>query len=391
MAVFLLGLVRALEQYPKPTPSTLLILGLGFGCSIGSRILAGFGVLETIGALALLFAIEARTEGARTAGARLGRFALTLIPCAILAYGVMALLWPWSVAEPLNPFRAVVYFSRFFEKPWQELFEGALIAPPDMPRSYVPVLMGLKLPIVFLALSFAGLGGASIASARGGIAPRRRAILLGVVLAAILPVAATVIERPAMYNGVRHFLFVLPPLAVLGGLAGIWIALRMARFGRAAMSALVIIFAAGIALPVAGMARLHPYEYVYFNPIAGGVQSAQHRFMLDYWGLAFKQAGNALRDQLAARGETPPAGRKWTIAVCGPHPPAQVALGDRFTPTWDPKGADFALTLGAFYCARLDAPVLLEVVRDGVVFARAYDLRGRNVTTLFTRPPVTRD
>jgi hypothetical protein len=77
--------------------------------------------------------------------------------------------------------------------------------------------------------------------------------------------------------------------------------------------------------------------------------------------------------------------------VCGPHPPAQIALGDRFTPTWDPKGADFALTLGAFYCAKLDARVLVEIVRDGVVFARAYDLRDRNVPTLFTQAPVTRD
>ena len=110
--------------------------------------------------------------------------------------------------------------------------------------------------------------------------------------------------------------------------------------------------------------------------------------MLDYWGLAFKQAGNALRDRLAARGEAPPAGRKWKIAVCGPHPPAQIALGPTFEPTWDPKGADFALALGAFYCARLDAPVLSEVVRDGVSFARAYDLRGRTVSDIFTVPPV---
>jgi 4-amino-4-deoxy-L-arabinose transferase-like glycosyltransferase len=391
MAVFLLGLVRALEQYPTPSPSTLLILGAGFGLSIGSRILAGFGVLETVGALALLFAIEAQTRGAREAGARLWRFAILLIPCAILAYAVMAALWPWSVADPLNPFRAVAYFSRFFEKPWQELFEGALMTPPDMPRSYVPILMGLKLPFIFLALSLVGLCGALVASARSSLAPHRRAIRLAVALAAILPVAATVIERPAMYNGIRHFLFVLPPLAVAGGLAGVWIVQRAARFGRAAMAVLTIIFVAGIAVPVIGMARLHPYEYVYFNRIAGGVQGAQQRFMLDYWGLAFKQAGNALRDLLAARGETPPAGRAWTIAVCGPHPPAQVALGDRFAPTWDPKRADFALTLGAFYCAKLDAPMLLEIVRDGVVFARAYDLRGRNITTLFTRPPVTRD
>ena len=41
---------------------------LGFGLSIGSRIMAGFGVLDALAALALLFAIEARADGARAAG-----------------------------------------------------------------------------------------------------------------------------------------------------------------------------------------------------------------------------------------------------------------------------------------------------------------------------------
>ena len=77
--------------------------------------------------------------------------------------------------------------------------------------------------------------------------------------------------------------------------------------------------------------------------------------------------------------------------MCGPHPPAQIALGYAFEPTWETKGADFALMLGAFYCARLDAPLLAEIARDGVTFARAYDLRGRNVPSLFTMPPVRRD
>ncbi len=47
--------------------------------------------------------------------------------------------------------------------------------------------------------------------------------------------------------------------------------------------------------------------------------------------------------------------------------------------------------LGVFYCARLDAPLLTEVVRDGVSFARAYDIRGRAISTLFTQPPVKSD
>jgi hypothetical protein len=205
----------------------------------------------------------------------------------------------------------------------------------------------------------------------------------------------TVIARPAMYNGIRHFLFVLPPLAVAGGLAGAWIVQWIANYAghwrRAALIALAAVFGAGIALPAVGMARLHPYEYVSFNHLAGGVRGAQPRFMLDYWGLAFKQAGEALRAELARRGETPPPGRKWTIAVCGPHPPARVALGDQFEPTWDPKGADFALMLGAFYCARLEAPVLADIERDGISFARAYDIRGRAITSLFTEPPVQPD
>src|SRR3954454_1217741 len=68
MALFLLGLVRLLDQYPRPCPTTLFIVGLGFGLSIGSRVLAGFGVLDAIAALALLFAIEAHSNGAGTAG-----------------------------------------------------------------------------------------------------------------------------------------------------------------------------------------------------------------------------------------------------------------------------------------------------------------------------------
>ena len=49
-----------------------------------------------------------------------------------------------------------------------------------------------------------------------------------------------------------------------------------------------------------------------------------------------------------------------------------------------PKGADFAMTLGEFYCAKLDAPVLFDVKREGVVYARVYDIRGRSISTLLT-------
>ena len=392
MAFFLLGFVRLLDQYPKPCPTTLFIVGFGFGLSIGSRIMAGFGMMTAVLALARLFAVEARADGARAAATRLGGLLLKLIPIAVLAYATMALVWPWSVANPLNPVLAIEIFSHFFEKPWQELFAGQRLTPLEMPRSYVPTLIALRLPEILLLLGGAGTVGALVAAFNARVPPRARAIFLTVALAAALPIVTTVIAQPAMYNGIRHFVFVMPPLAVAGGLAGAWIvrwmAARTSRFRHAALAALAAVFAAGAALPVIGMVRLHPYEYVFHNHWAGGVRAAQNLYMLDYWGLALKQDAMALRAALDERGETPPAGRKWKVAVCGPHPPAQVALGDQFEPTWDPNGADFALMLGVFYCAKLDAPLLADIVRDGVSFARAYDLRGRTITQLFTQPPV---
>jgi hypothetical protein len=224
--------------------------------------------------------------------------------------------------------------------------------------------------------------------ARRDVPLPRRANLTLLAAAALLPILFTVATRPAMYNGIRHFVFVTPPLAALGGYAGARLFGWLRDRGRTALAAGATVFAVLAALPVVEFARLHPYEYTYFNHLVGGVRGAENRYMLDYWGLSFKQASTALLAKLAEKGETPPANRPWKIAVCGPHPPATVALGPQFDLTWDPKGADFAMMLGVFYCAAFDAPVLAEIWRDGVLYARVYDIRGRTILNLLKFPPV---
>jgi Dolichyl-phosphate-mannose-protein mannosyltransferase len=386
MTLLLLGLVRAFEQYPNLPVATGALTGIGLGLAIGSRIMGGFGVLCGLGALALMFAVEARAGGLRPAVVRLGRFLASMLPFLVLAYAVMALVWPWSVADPLNPLRALRYFSHFFEKPWHELFGGELVLVTDMPRRYVPTLLALQLPEIFSVLALAGAGGALIAAAKSDVAPNRRAMLLVVALAGLLPIAITIVARPAMYNGIRHFVFVLPVLAVLGGLAGAWLADALPRRGHLAPMAAALVFAAGVALPVIGMVRLHPYEYTYFNELAGGASAARGHYMLDYWGLSFKQASLGLAQKLAELKLARPADRRWTLAVCGPHRSPQVELGPDFETTWDPQGADFAMMLGEFYCAKFDAPVLVEIARAGVVYARVYDIRGRSYPSMLTVP-----
>src|SRR6202171_1401346 len=196
-----------------------------------------------------------------------------------------------------------------------------------MPWSYLPTLFALQLPEVLLGLAIAGVAGTLTSLSRADVAPRRKTIFLMLTLAATLPLAVAMVKRPALYNGIRHFIFVIPPMTVLAGVAFAWGMNWLKQNRRSWQPAAMAVFAFGLLLPLGEMIRLHPYQYTHFNHIAGTVRSADNLFMLDYWGLALKQASDGLRDELIERQETPPHGRKWKVAVCGPQRPAQVVVG----------------------------------------------------------------
>ncbi|WP_441234897.1 glycosyltransferase family 39 protein [Bradyrhizobium sp. 930_D9_N1_4] len=386
MIILMLGLVRLAEEYPKPSPRTILIVGLGAGLSLGCRVLGGLALVYALVGFLPLLLEELRNEGLREAARRFAHVVYVLLPGLVFGYLVMGLIWPWSIMEPGNPFEALTYFSHFFEKPWKEMFDGAIVSVPDMPWSYLPTLFALQLPEVMLVL----MGGAVVSTfamlPRNEVPARRKTIMLMLTLAATLPLAIAMVKRPALYNGIRHFVFVIPPMAVLGGVAFAWAMERLRANHRTWQPVVLATFCFGLALSLAEMIRLHPYQYTHFNHIAGTVRGADDRFMLDYWGLALKQASDDLREQLVERQEVPPATRKWKVAVCGPQRPAQVALGPDFTIGWDSNAADFAMTLGEFYCKGLTAPVMVEIKRDDVVFARVYDIRGRGISSLLSIP-----
>jgi hypothetical protein len=386
MVILMLGLVRLAEEYPSPSPQTILIVGLGAGLSLGSRVLGGLALVYAVIGFVPLLLQEIHSHGAREAIRRFLHVIYVLLPGLIFGYLLMGLIWPWSIMEPGNPFRALTYFSHFFEKPWKEMFDGALVSVPDMPWSYLPTLFALQLPEVLLGLIIAGVVGSLVALTRSDVTARRKSILLMLTLAATLPLGIAMVKRPALYNGIRHFIFVIPPMTVVAGLAFAWGMNWLKENRRSWQPAAVAIFSFGLLLPLSEMIRLHPYQYTHFNHIAGTVRAADDLFMLDYWGLALKQASDGLREQLAERQETAPDGRKWKVAVCGPQRPAQVALGPDFTIGWDSHAADFAMTLGEFYCKGLAAPILVEIKRDDVVFARVYDIRGRSISSLLAIP-----
>ena len=115
MALFLLGLIRLLEQYPRPSPQH------GLPCRPGLRPvdrLAHHGGLRR-DRRARSAGVVVRHRGARRRNAAGGAAARPAVAGAdpewLLAYAVMALIWPWAVVNPLNPItadRGVLAFLR---------------------------------------------------------------------------------------------------------------------------------------------------------------------------------------------------------------------------------------------------------------------------------------
>ncbi|WP_454917654.1 ArnT family glycosyltransferase [Xanthobacter sediminis] len=386
--------VRAFDEFPNPTPRTVTLFGLFLGLAVGTRVVGVMTGLYIVTALAFVFAVTWRRDGLKASAAGMGRFVLLLSLSLPLAYFVLGVVWPWGVEDPANPLYALKYYSKFWEVPWREMFEGRPILVPDMPRSYVPTLFSVQMPELFLALTLAGAAGALVAVFAGKDTPARRARLIVVLMAALFPILLVVTTRPVVYNGIRHFVFISPALAILGSLAAGWAWDRLggldklgalARAGRARVvrGVLMAVFAVGILLPAASFYQLHPYEYTYYNHFVGGIRGAEKMFMLDYWGLAFKQATEELDEYVEAHRHSLPQGRKLKVAVCGPRFAAAAELGPRYEATYDSQTADFYLALGEFYCADVKAPVLVDIERDGVTYARVFDVRGRPFPSVF--------
>src|SRR5205085_1824202 len=147
--------------------------------------------------------------------------------------------------------------------------------------------------------------------------------------------------RPALYNGTRHFTFLLPSLAVFSAIGLDRFFARLGAHPRLlwAHAALLIVLAADAALL---LVRLHPYEYVAYNRISGGLPAAYGRWELDYWSDGLREAAvklNALVEKEAARDPE----QRYLVAICAEPIQAMHYLDRRFAATRDWPTADFFL------------------------------------------------
>jgi hypothetical protein len=366
-------LLRAGRDFPRPELRHVLAFGVLLGCARGLRA-TGLLIVGHAGLLVLLHAAEGRGLSLPDRARFVAGASVRLLPGFVIAYLIMIASWPWAALDPFNPVRALFAFAHF-HYPIGTFLSGALYDMATVPRWYVPVYLAIKLPLVMIVGAALGVAVAvwSAAARRDG----RRTLHdeLGLLIfAVVFPLLAQVVLRGPAFTGMRHFLFVVPPLAVLAGV-GFDMLLTLASRRRALAIAAAAAVLAGFAWTGSMLVRLHPHQYLFFNPLVGGLEGASRRYDTDYWVNIMPEAVDALEQYLTrTEGEEQ---RPFTVAVCGERLSFEHEADGRleWTPDW--KRADFFIAPTHMNCDRvLKGRTVGTIERLGVPIGVIKDLRG---------------
>ena len=317
MVLFMLAMLTLVRLMQRPTWRRTVAHALATALAADVR-LTGLLLLPAFTAVALLMQgwtlpAPGQVLPIASVGRRLGLLAL---------YSAMALAatmagWPYLWADPVGRLHDVLSRTGHFPWPGIVLYMGELVPAVRLPWHYLPVWLGITIPLPYLALLLLGAASGLGVLVRRGLGALRQsggwfdALLVGWLLG---PLVVIILNHSVVYDGWRHLYFVYPALLLL--------ALRGARaLGRAWAARLTAQrqgVLAGVALLLIGLdtartvwfiGRAYPNQQVYFSFLPAA--TAERLFERDYWGSSYRHG----LEWLLGHDPAP------TIAVTGPQPP----------------------------------------------------------------------
>jgi len=375
-ALYSLALVAIVRWY-QTWPSAGWRHALAVGASIGLAAAVRVGALVLFFVLAFAVALRLATDWRRRTRRPWESGTLrSLAPLGAappIAWVVMCIFWPFAMASPLrHPLEALRVFSRYA---WEGhvLFGGRLYDAHNLPWDYLPRWFLVSMSDATLMV----LGVVATMALLGRLWPLsgwfrgESAVLLAAVVG---PPAALVANHATLYDGLRHVLFIIPPLVTV--LAHMLVSGLRASPHRRVRRVAVFVLAVAAAVTIADMVRLHPYQYVYFNRIvAGGLRGAAGKYETDYWGASLKEAAEWTVAHVPATARQPVrVGNSCSPDLTGYFIARNARAKDRFV-TVDvddvQRGAvdiNLAITRGGRH-EKLPGEVLHRVERDGVALS----------------------
>jgi hypothetical protein len=242
-------------------------------------------------------------------------------------YGMIAVLtmfatWPFLWENPLENFINVFRLMSDNPTTLSVLFGGEVYRAGELPRRYMPLMLVTTLtepvwPLFIIGLFFGyyrlfraqrhltrGLQESASAdrwmSLRSSLNIsdiRNHIVSLTLTLSWFLILLAYVLlRRPAMYDGLRHFLFILPPIFIFTGFAFEFMGRYLINSWLYAGLVLLLLMPG-----ITGIVKLHPYEYTYYNSLVGGTSGAFREYETDYWLTCYKEAVERLEQTPGTR------------------------------------------------------------------------------------------
>ena len=344
-------------------------LGLAVGCALGMRIGGGFAVVYLV--LSLMLCSLVMVKGLPARLQYLLKSSWYLLPAAAIAFVVMAIFWPWGVMSPSHPAEAIKAFSNFSFN--MLTIDDGLVTPiGDVPRTYLLHYLMVRLPELFLLglLSLSVLVVLNLHQSKQYIDTEVSSMVIPLLVAVLFPLVFVLVDKPALYNGVRHFTFVIPPLAVLAamGIDQTLAKLQSSTPKRVTYTVLCL----GLALmTLHTLIKLHPYEYIFYNHLAGDTAKAEKQWESDYWSSSLREASKALLALPLPTQQTP-----YLVAVCAENVQGSAYLDQRFEVTKDWVAADFYMSSTNMNCDQvLQGEVIAKVERLDTILAVVKDRR----------------
>lgn len=291
--------LRFLKQLPTPNWQTAVGVMLGFAVALNIRV-GGLLLFFYFGLFCILFWVYFSkikpTEGFTTPN--LKGAVLKAVVASLAGYLLGLVLWPYGLLDPINHPLEVLLEQSKFPVYINQLWEGKVVSSKDLPWYYLPKFLGMTTPLVVL-LGMALCAGL-VYKFKTEVKP---GLLLFVAFVVIFPVFYIAYSGANVYNGLRHVLFVYPPMIVLAAV-GFHFVLQMAKKQtlRYAVGGLIAVMSIWPAYySVANI----PYQYTYFNPLIGGIKEAYGYYATDYWMMGVREASEWLleHEKLAEKGK----------------------------------------------------------------------------------------
>lgn len=354
MAVYFI--VRYLREFPKPKRSSLagVILGIALAINIrvGGLLLIAYFVIFT--SLILLLQYRNSQNEFSIQNARKTFTGKILLP-AVASYAAGLIFWPYALENPfLHPVEALSSFTRYGLN-LRLVFEGIPLYSREIPWYYATkyLLLTLPLPVIGgLILSFFAV----VKKIRfpGYI------VYAFLVFSWIFPVVYVTIRNSDLYDGIRHLLFVFPPIIALSGIG--WNALINKikkpawKLVPAGIMLILLINAASWTI------RSHPYQYTFFNTFTRGLQGAYGKYETDYYMSSVKEASRWLaNNELSAnKSQKPP------LILTNAHYSSRIYLSNYYQDSFELKYRSYHFRVNhnwdyaIFFCRYID-PVLLQM------------------------------